>query len=44
MIRQHEATIKKTNDAGIKMLLQNIVDDEKRHGILMVVNLVVYTI
>ncbi len=31
MIQQHEATIKKTEDAGIKMLLQNIVDDEKRH-------------
>ncbi len=31
MIQQHEATIKKTKDAGIKMLLQQIVDDEKRH-------------
>ncbi len=31
MIERHEAAIKKTDDRGITMLLQQIVDDEKRH-------------
>ncbi len=31
MIQHHEAIIKKTDDRGIQMILQHIVDDEKRH-------------
>ncbi|MFQ5820295.1 MAG: hypothetical protein ACE5I5_09940 [Candidatus Heimdallarchaeota archaeon] len=31
MIQRHEAIIKKTDDRGIQMILQHIVDDEKRH-------------
>ncbi|MHA1977214.1 MAG: hypothetical protein ACW98F_08750 [Candidatus Hodarchaeales archaeon] len=31
MIDAHEATIKKSTDPGIKMILQHIVEDEKRH-------------
>ena len=31
MIEKHTATIKKTDDPGIKMILEHIVDDEKRH-------------
>jgi rubrerythrin len=31
MILAHEDTIKNSNDPGIKMILQHIVEDEKRH-------------
>ena len=31
MIAAHEETIKKSTDPGIKMILQHIVEDEKRH-------------
>jgi rubrerythrin len=31
MIKAHEETIKTSNDPGIKMILQHIVEDEKRH-------------
>lgn len=31
MIQRHEAAIKKTDNPGIQMILQHIVDDEKRH-------------
>jgi rubrerythrin len=31
MIRAHEDTIKSSNDPGINMILQHIVEDEKRH-------------
>jgi len=31
MIQRHEAAIKKSDNPGIQMILQHIVDDEKRH-------------
>jgi hypothetical protein len=31
MIKAHEETIKKAKDPGVKLILQYIVDDEKRH-------------
>ncbi|MFQ6125817.1 MAG: ferritin family protein [Candidatus Heimdallarchaeota archaeon] len=31
MIQRHEAMIKKTDNQGVKLILQHIVDDEKRH-------------
>ncbi len=31
MIQRHEAAIKKTDNPGIQMILQHIVEDEKRH-------------
>ena len=31
MIQRHETAIKRTDDPGIKLILQHIVEDEKRH-------------
>ena len=31
MIQRHEAAIKKTDNPGIQMILQHIIEDEKRH-------------
>ncbi len=31
MIKAHEGLLKEINDEGLKMILQGIIDDEKRH-------------